>query len=578
MRLPLGSLLVAASLIGLPAAAQRTGPDPDWVVQLGGARDATAPAVGIDAAYGVTAVAGRFSGPLSVGPFSTTAADPSSEGTDAFVVLLSLSGSPLWLRRIGGASPDDEAMGVAATAWYDYPTRTWTRAVYVAATFSGTATVEGGSRPDTLLTSRGLRDGVLVAYSATGDLLWVRQMGGPGDDRVRRLAPGRRWLPGGGDELRIAVGGSFSETASWVGSTAVSAGETDGFVADYRGDGLLRHLHTLGGPSDDDVWDVEYHSAIAVAGSFQDTMQVGSRTLRSRGMSDAYALLLPPTPGGTPERILQVGGQGRDVGRGVVGGGGGLNVLGEFEGEVTIGTDRLVSVGESDVFLATQYYEGFPYRGLRMGGPGNDRATDAARMTMWYGDAGQNIPIVAGVLSPTPTGRGGTDGLLFSEYASAVVGGPSDDRVEALGSRCYSSGDQCDEVATAGSFQQTARFGTHTLTSAGGDDAFVARYGRNAFSSYNTVAAEATPGAEARLRVGPNPSRGGAAVRLDLAASGSVTVDVLDALGRTVVRLHDGVLATGEARWTLPQSLPAGVYVVRVSGAVTARQTVTVAR
>lgn len=580
MRLLLISLLATASLVGPTpfVAAQPSGPDPDWVVQFGGAGDATALAVDIVDEYGGSrvAVAGHFSGDLTAGSYTATA---HPGGTEAFVALLGASGAPLWLRLIGGTGSDDTAEGTAVTSEYDWMTQTTTRTVYVAATFSGTVTVEGGAQPDTIVVSRGLRDGLLVAYSEAGDRLWLRQMGGPGDDVLHGLTQGSRWMPGTGEEARLVAVGSFSAAGVWGSSEAVSAGGTDGFVAEYGADGLLRFLYTLGGAGDDSVSDVEYHDAIAIAGTFRDTVRIGPVTLVSRGLSDAFATVLPVEA----HSVLHVGGPGTDVGRGVTGSYfDGVTMLGEFDAPIVVGENPLASAGASDIFFATKDWR-FTGSGVlthvyasRFGRAGADRATDADRATMWYGDAGHDIPVVAGLLSDSLGGLGGTDGFVFSEHASAVVGGPGNDRIEALGARCYSSGLQCDEVATAGSFQETARFGTWTLTSAGGDDAFVAQYGRNAFSSFNTVAAEAAPGLEAWLRVGPNPSRGGAAVRLDLAASGSVTVDVLDALGRTVAGLHDGVLATGEARWTLPDSLPAGVYVVRVSGAVTARQTVTV--
>ena len=78
--------------------------------------------------------------------------------------------------------------------------------------------------------------------------------------------------------------------------------------------------------------------------------------------------------------------------------------------------------------------------------------------------------------------------------------------------------------------------------------------------------------------VGPNPSRGGATVRLTHEAPGPISVDVVDALGRTVAVLYRGMSEAGEHRWALPAGLAAGAYVVRVSGAITARQAVTVVR
>ena len=69
----------------------------------------------------------------------------------------------------------------------------------------------------------------------------------------------------------------------------------------------------------------------------------------------------------------------------------------------------------------------------------------------------------------------------------------------------------------------------------------------------------------------PNPTGGAASFTVRPAQSEHVTVDLVDLLGRRVAVLHDGPLAGGAAhRFVIAVgALPAGVYVVRVSGADT---------
>lgn len=95
------------------------------------------------------------------------------------------------------------------------------------------------------------------------------------------------------------------------------------------------------------------------------------------------------------------------------------------------------------------------------------------------------------------------------------------------------------------------------------------------------LATPAEPDADdARLdvRLAPNPTRGTSTVRLTLGAPAAVAADVLDVLGRTVARLHDGPLAAGTHALRVDGAqLPAGVYVVRVTAgdaATTRRLTV----
>ena len=124
--------------------------------------------------------------------------------------------------------------------------------------------------------------------------------------------------------------------------------------------------------------------------------------------------------------------------------------------------------------------------------------------------------------------------------------------------------------------------GTYTWTVQAVDTAF----NGGAFAAEGTftigaVAGEAAPAALAfALGVVPNPSAGAAVVSVATTAATSARVSVVDALGREVAVLHDGPLAAGTHRLPLETAaLPAGVYVVRVSGSgQAASRTLTVVR
>ena len=83
-----------------------------------------------------------------------------------------------------------------------------------------------------------------------------------------------------------------------------------------------------------------------------------------------------------------------------------------------------------------------------------------------------------------------------------------------------------------------------------------------------------------RLRVGPNPARGGATVRVGLDRTLEVRVDLVDLLGRRVRTLFVGTVEAGAERAVpiRPGGLPSGVYVVRAttaSASATARVVLT---
>ena len=81
------------------------------------------------------------------------------------------------------------------------------------------------------------------------------------------------------------------------------------------------------------------------------------------------------------------------------------------------------------------------------------------------------------------------------------------------------------------------------------------------------------------LTVHPNPTTGQATVTLVLSKAVEVRAAVYDVLGREVAVLHDGPLAMGSHRLAFDSDLPAGVYLVRVTGdGFDAAQHVTVVR
>lgn len=96
----------------------------------------------------------------------------------------------------------------------------------------------------------------------------------------------------------------------------------------------------------------------------------------------------------------------------------------------------------------------------------------------------------------------------------------------------------------------------------------------------NGAAAGPPPDASVAVAVAPNPLRGGGEVAVTLAAAGSARVRLVDALGRTVATLHDGLLPAGTARLGVEaEGLAAGTYlaVVEAGGARVVRP-LTVAR
>ena len=70
------------------------------------------------------------------------------------------------------------------------------------------------------------------------------------------------------------------------------------------------------------------------------------------------------------------------------------------------------------------------------------------------------------------------------------------------------------------------------------------------------------------LQAWPNPSSMATTIWLDMPVAGEVRLDILDAMGREVLRLHGGTLAQGRHAFDVPlMDVPAGTYLVIVRGA-----------
>ncbi len=153
----------------------------------------TAVAAGPD---GSAYFAGTFIGTItgSEGSIASAGSQP-----DVFVTKLLPDGSTAWLLKAGGTlSEKAECVTVDSASGR----------VYVGGQFQGTATFAS-----TNLTAVAGSDGFVACYEANGDFVWVRQIGGSGDESVFDLKIGT-------DGLHVC--GNYNFSASW-GSTTFPA-------------------------------------------------------------------------------------------------------------------------------------------------------------------------------------------------------------------------------------------------------------------------------------------------------------------------------------------------------------------
>ncbi|MEM1118282.1 MAG: T9SS type A sorting domain-containing protein [Bacteroidota bacterium] len=580
-------LLILALVHALPSVAQPfvTDPTPSWVSLGAGDQVGDGIAGGLE---GQSAIVGTFAGEARFGDVALDAR-ATGDARAVFVVQIDATGTPEWARQLGSALGHAASGGIAIDPGGH---------VVVSGSFTGPLRIDGGSLPDTTLTSRGGADAFVVRFSPEGDLMWSQNVGGEANDQGLSVDVDA--------EGALALAGSFEGHATWgesAPSSATSRGASDGFVARFDADGALLDLLTYGGPGRDAVRDVSFAlpwpdgHRLAVAGTFEDAVPFGDTTFVSRGGTDAFALSYKGAS--AIASALHLGGPGEDLVTGVAVSDhslslGSLVVAGSFEDTLTVDTVEIVSAGETDGFVvgfAERWRQGRTIRALQIGGPEADTATDVTFGEGSYGDILSSVVMASGVYrGPAfvhlPDGdslalpsRGGADGLMLTfefdrPYAVVSMGGAGEDGVRAVDSRgWYGDG------LVLGTFQGDARVGTQRVSGADGANGYVAEFAPGAVVPFYLSDAPGPTPPRVGVSVSPNPARRAATVTVDLEVPDTLTIEVVDLLGRRLLTLHDGPIAAGPTAFALSlRGFAVGVYVVRAVGTQATSHRFTVTR
>ncbi|SNT39256.1 Enterochelin esterase [Asanoa hainanensis] len=337
---------------GLDAVVSRVG---GWTTQFGTPAN--------DRLYGVvpTADGGVLAAGYTRGDLD--GAHPASPADDAFVTRLSASGQRSWLTQAGDPAKADRFYALAAAP---------DGGAYVAGYSSGS--FAGGA-------SAGDKDAVVARISASGQVVWSRQFGGPGEDKAYAVAA---------DAQGVYVAGSTS--GALAGTTPL--GGLDGWLARYTPDGERSFVTAVGGDGDDLLGGV----AIAANGTAVATGSTGGDVL-----TVAY------TKAGKQKWRTVVGGRGADAGADVVPlPDGGVAVVG-FTGS-TLG----LPVGGADVLTLRLDSRGRQV-GVAQYGTARDDAADAfGEENVYATRAADGRLLVSGL----------TDGDVFLAAVDAGKGTP----------------------------------------------------------------------------------------------------------------------------------------------------------
>ncbi|MBD0257330.1 MAG: SBBP repeat-containing protein [Cytophagales bacterium] len=275
---------------------------------------------------------------------------------------------------------------------------------------------------------------------------------------------------------------AFSGTVTLGPYTFTSRGADDIVLVKYNASGVVQWARRIGGTGDEMAGDVsltQYSGYVFVTGSFQNTVRFGSyhgldaSPLTSSGGSDVFVARYNASTG-TLDWARKAGGTQDDYGNGIaVDGSDNVYVTGGFYGSIYFSTGFLVfplnSLGISDIFLAKYNVSGTLQMSRRLGGLGYDYG-QAVGVDKYNGEiylTGGYAPVsnlyVVDVFVAKYTAAGVLSWNHVTGSAGTVDAG-SDLVVTASG------------AYVTGNFGNSINFGSNTLNSSGGSDAFVAHY------------------------------------------------------------------------------------------------------
>ena len=296
-----------------------------WTRQAGGTDCDHAHSVTTDS-WGNSIVVGEFKGTAFFGSTSLI----SSGEEDVFVAKYDAGGNLAWARKAGG-SYEDVAYGVSTDANGN---------VFVTGLFHDKA-IFGDY---TLIANGSYSDLFIAKYAANGVLLWVRQAGGTAPDLSQGIDTD---LCG-----NAIITGYFRDQTDFEGTTLISEGLNDVFIAKYDFDGNLVWVRKAGGESYDysHSISVDASGAAVIAGRFKKTATFENTTISAQGHDDIFVAKYDSD--GNYLWVNQAGGSSQDIAYAVTTDSeSNVIVSGSFFGTAYFNNTWFTSSGSADMFL-----------------------------------------------------------------------------------------------------------------------------------------------------------------------------------------------------------------------------------
>jgi hypothetical protein len=430
----------SATPSAVPGRIAESAPLPDWIQRIGGEANDLAMASAVDRAGDVLVTGFVGSEPSGVVAVGTSA--------HAFLAKLDAGGVARWYRRFAGTGPH-QGSAVAIDSEGN---------VWMVGRLRGTLVHDGGA----LTSADGSFDIILMRLDGHGQVLWAKRFGGPGIDNAFSAAVDQddALLLCGSFEAEIDLGCGVHHAES-TPSTLRSMASATAFVAklDRSGKCLSSFAFAEDSVTTCDAIAVGDTGAIVVAGITTPSWKSGT---------DAYIKAFGAD--GTPayERFLR--GPGDQTATALaIDREGNAFVTGYFRETLTGAHQPLVSAGMADAFVMKLD---------RRGDEGWTRSWGGAAGDVAYGIAldGRGGILLTGAAG-SANGADKSDAFLWRVDAhdgdrewSRQIGGPDVQAASAV------SVARSGVIYLVGHFQGAIAHGDQRTMSAGGDEAFVARF------------------------------------------------------------------------------------------------------
>ncbi|MGZ3749734.1 MAG: SBBP repeat-containing protein [Bacteroidia bacterium] len=448
--------VIFSILTGINGTAQV--PTWQWAKSSAGSANESSNGVCMDA-NGNTFVTGSYSS--STITFGSTTFT-NTGGLDMFLVKYDPAGNVLWAKSGKGVS-NEGGYNVAVDPSGN---------AYVVGTYNSSTFVLG----TTTLTLNSYDDIFILKYDPSGNLIWAKTAGGSGNDIGQSIA-----VDAGGNAY--ITGYYASGSISFGSSTLTNSGGNDLYVVKYDPSGNVLWANKAGGSSNDSGNGIAVDASgnVFITGSFSSSgITFGTTTFSNGGGIDMFTVKYNTS--GNVIWAKTATGVSNDVGYNIaLDGTGNPYVVGTYNSStLTFSTTVLALKAFDDIFIVKYDPSGNLFWARTIGGTGNDigqsiavDATGNAYITGYFASTSM-------VIGTTTLTNIGSNDFYMAEYDASGApqwanseGGALDDR-----GSCITVESNGNNIYVGGYFaSSTINFGSTTLTNAGGNDMYIAKFG-----------------------------------------------------------------------------------------------------